>query len=228
MLAYSLIKTVGWRGIAETTAVPRGTDKQKAEVMHMSEAETQRADWTLQTDEELLVRSQERPAVFSILVDRYQEAFLRKAKYVLQSQEEAEDAVQEALVKIYTKAHTFRVMEGASFKSWGYKILLNECFTVYRKLKKDRATLARLDREIAELIPDRAALLEQERKLTTDYVLSLLSQIPDRLSEVLNLHFVQDKPAREIAYTLGISENAVRTRIHRAKKELKEVCIENQ
>lgn len=194
----------------------------------MSEAEKQSTDWTLQTDEELLSYSQERPAVFGVLVDRYQDAFLRKAKYVLQNQEEAEDAVQEALVKIFAKAHTFRVMEGASFKSWAYKILLNQCFTAYGKMKKDRAMLARLDREIAELIPDRAALIEQERKLTSDYVLSLLSQIPDRLSEALKLHFVQDKPAREIANTLGISENAVRTRIHRAKRVLKEICIDNQ
>lgn len=172
-------------------------------------------------DEELLALSQERPEVFSMLVDRYQQAFLRKSRMILRNEEAAEDAVQEAFVKIYTKAHLFHKVEGASFKSWAYKVLMNECFTIYRKAKKDREVLVAIDREIAEIVPDRGLILEEERKLTTDYVLSMVSKLPEVFAKVITMHFVEDRPQREIAEKLGISENAVRTRIHRAKKELK-------
>lgn len=176
-------------------------------------------------DDEVLALSQERPEMFSVLVERYQEAFLRKGRGIFNNSQEAEDAAQETFVKIYTKAHMFRNMEGASFKSWAYKIFLNECFTLYRKLKKDKEALVRLDREIAELIPDRGAIVEQERKLTTDYVLSLISKIPVVFRKAVTLHFVEGLPQKEVADIIGVSENAVRTRIHRAKKGLKSASV---
>jgi len=81
------------------------------------------------SDEELLALSIKKPEVFGILLDRYQNAFLRKSQSVVFSREEAEDIVQETFTKIYTNAHRFEVVPGASFKSWGYRILLNTSFT---------------------------------------------------------------------------------------------------
>ena len=178
------------------------------------------------SDEELLHLSLSNPSVFSLLVERYQGAFLKKGKQILKSPEEAEDAVQEAFVKIYINAESFQKKEGASFKSWGYRIFLNQCFTVYKKLKIEKDFLLLFSQETAELIPDKNISLEHEKKLSADYLLSVVSKLPDILRQVLSLHFIQDKPIKEVAGLLGISEGAVRTRIFRAKKELREKKLE--
>ena len=87
-------------------------------------------------DEEILALSIKRPELFSKLVDKYQDAFLRKAKRVLGDRSEVEDVVQETFTKIYLYSSKFQTQEGASFSSWAYKILMNTTFTQYQKLKK--------------------------------------------------------------------------------------------
>ncbi len=178
------------------------------------------------SDEEILARSAVDPNVFSALVDRYQEAFLRKAsRIILNDPETVRDLVQETFVKIYINASKFQVQEGASFKSWGYKILINTCFTKYKKIKGERVFLNDLDPEIQELVPSKVDVESYEQKLDTDYVLSIISRLPVILGRVLRLHAVEGKPQKEIAKTLGISLGAVRARIHRAKKELKKMDL---
>ena len=58
-------------------------------------------------DEEILRASLDEPAIFEILVQRYQEPLLRAAMRVVRGREEAEDIVQEAFVKMYKNADRF-------------------------------------------------------------------------------------------------------------------------
>ena len=179
-------------------------------------------------DEEILARSVAHPHLFEILVDRYQAAFIRKCEYLLRDERElAPDVVQDAFVKIYLNAGRFKKQEGASFKSWAYKIVVNTCFTALRKLRRESDFTAAIDPELAELIGP-IENREFENKLNTDEVLSLLSKLPELLRRTLHLHSVLGKGQEEIAEIEGISVAAVRTRIHRAKKELKRAGVETQ
>jgi RNA polymerase sigma-70 factor (ECF subfamily) len=126
-------------------------------------------------------------------------------------------------VKIYLNAGKFKVQDGATFKSWGYKILINTCFTKYQKLKSEAVFLQDLDPEIAELIPSKYDANSFEQKLDTDYVLSLISRLPVILGRVLKLYSVDGKSQKDIAKIEGISLGAVRARIHRAKNEIKKI-----
>lgn len=176
------------------------------------------------SDEAILALSVSNPDKFSILVDRYQEAFIRKAGQIIRNDPDmVKDIVQDAFVKIYLNASKFKVQEGASFKSWGYKILINTCFTKYKKIKGDNVYLRDLDPEIAELVPSKDEINSFEQKLDTDYVLSLISKLPVILGRVLRLYSVEGKSQKDIAQMEGISLGAVRARIHRAKKEIKKV-----
>ena len=73
-------------------------------------------------DEEILALSQIEPDIFELIIARYESAFIRKAKSILTNDEDAQDVVQEAFVKIYVAGKRFKVVEGASFSSWGYKM----------------------------------------------------------------------------------------------------------
>jgi len=170
------------------------------------------------SDEDILFMSVKKPSVFEVLIDRYQEPFLNKVRSILGPREEIEDIVQETFVKIYVNAGRFKIQPGASFKSWGYKILLNTTFSHYQKLKKDDGALARVEREVYEAFPDKVDDVE-----TYDFVLSVLVRMPNQLSRALKLHFIDGMPQKEIAVLEGISISAVKTRIYRAKREFKKV-----
>ena len=194
--------------------------------MNLLDSVGQNSSLASRSDEEILALSVTNPDTFSVLVDRYQEAFLRKANYIIKNDPEtSRDIVQDTFVKIYLNAGKFQVQEGASFKSWGYKILINTCFTKYKKLKGEQLFLKDLDPEITELVASKSDLDLQEQKLDTDYVLSLISKLPVILGRVLRLYSVEGKPQKDIAKMEGISLGAVRARIHRAKKEIKKMKL---
>lgn len=169
------------------------------------------------SDEEILALAVKTPDVFAVLLARYQDAFFRKAISILRNREDAEEIVQETFSKMYLYADKFVVKEGASFSSWGYRILMNTAFTRYQKLKKERMHIQKLDPEVYERLPDTAALQFEKLELS-DYIISVLEQMPEQLSRVLSKHFIDGKPQQEIAKEEGISVGAVKTRVHRAKE----------
>ena len=174
------------------------------------------------SDEEILRRSIKKPKLFELLLDRYQDAFLRKAEAIVRNKEEAEDIVQEAFAKVYQNAGRFTVVEGASFKSWAYKILINTAFTHYQKRKRQWQGTAEIDPEIYEMLPDTESR-QFEKEEMTDYLISIFSRMPEHFSKVLKLHFIEGLSQKEIAVLEGVSVGAVKTRVHRAKKEFKKI-----
>lgn len=176
------------------------------------------------SDEVILERSLTHPGLFAVLVERYQEPFLRKAQSVIRGREEAEDIVQETFTKIYFNARRFTPQEGASFKSWGYKILMNTTFTHYQKLKKKGMVHAELEPEFYEALPDPANYSHED--MMRDYVASFLSQMPAQLARPLRLHFMEEYSQKEIAEMEGTTVSAIKTKIYRAKREFQKLLGE--
>lgn len=173
-------------------------------------------------DDEILALSIERPVLFALLVRKYEEPFLRKAARIVGGKEEAEDVVQEAFVKIYMNAAKFKKQEGASFSSWGYRILINTALTHYQKQKRAGTTNVVLDEEVWALIPDRN-LRQFEKKELADVVASVLTRMPPILAKALTAFFIEGKPQEEMASEAGVSVGAIKTRVHRAKLEFKKI-----
>jgi RNA polymerase sigma-70 factor, ECF subfamily len=174
------------------------------------------------SDEELFERSQKKPALFSHLVGRYEDAFLRKAESIVRNREDAEDIVQETFTRIYLYAKNYQKQDGATFRSWAYKILMNTTFTHYQKLKKSRERTIAIDPEVFEFVPEAAYSTAKEDELK-DFVATNLSRIPTQLARALSLHFLEDRSQKEIAQMEDTSVSAVKTRIYRGKQELKKV-----
>lgn len=185
---------------------------------YLSEAAPEKEE---RSDEELLALSLTEPSYFAALVDKYEDAFLRKAERILGEREAAEDAVQEAFTKIYLYANRFKKQEGASFSSWAYRIVINTALTKYQKRKRDRGITVELDPEIYESLPD-GVDTKGERELR-DEIASVLVRMPAPLARALTSHFLEDKPHEVAAKEAGLTEGAVKTRVHRAKKEFRRV-----
>lgn len=170
------------------------------------------------SDEELLFLSVRHPALFALLVRKYEEPFLRKARSIVGDIHEAEDIVQEAFTKIYLHGSKFKKQEGAQFSSWGYRILINTALTHYAKRKRKSQQTVELDEEIWQLIPDRQ-LRQFEHKELSDVVASVLTRMPASMSRALAAFFLEGKSQEEMAEAEGLSVGAIKTRVHRAKKE---------
>ena len=178
-------------------------------------------------DEEVLALSLARPSVFELLVDRYQNDFLRAAFKVVKSKEEAEDIVQESFTKIYLNANRFKNIEGASFRSWAYKIVLNTSFNHYKKLKRTRESVISIDQDFYEGIADvKNGDLEMEADMKA-CISQVLSQLPVHLQGVLKKFYLEDKSQKQIAEEEGVSTVAVKMRLFRAKRMFKKIIEQN-
>jgi len=174
-------------------------------------------------DHEILMLSVSHPDVFSVIVDRYQRAFIDKVTGILRNREEAYDVVQDTFVKIYVNAHRFKVQEGASFRSWAYKILLNTCFSFCKKRKREREFMSRADDDVIMFIGTLDK--EFERRINLDRFLSIVSKVPAAMARILQMAAIDGKSNKDIADAEHISLGAVRTRLHRARKEFKKAAI---
>ncbi len=172
-------------------------------------------------DEEILALSLEKPSVFEVLVDRYQRDFFRTALKIVHHKEEADDIIQDSFTKIYLNAQKFKKVEGASFKSWAYKIVINTALTHYKKIKKIRENIKPIDSNIYNELPDSGVKdLELENDVKV-LVSETLRQIPNHLNGVLKKYYLEDKSQKEIAEEENVSVATVKMRIFRAKKAFK-------
>jgi RNA polymerase sigma-70 factor (ECF subfamily) len=175
-------------------------------------------------DEEILRRSQRDPTQFAHLMARYEEPFLRKAYSVVRNHEEAEDIVQETFTKMYLYAKRYKKQEGATFKSWAYRILMNTAFTHYQKIKRVGPRTEYMDaveyggagpvlraEEIGDASDARRVVAETIRKM------------PEHLGKLLALYYLEDKSYQEIAERESIPLSTLKMRLFRAKRLFKKM-----
>lgn len=187
---------------------------------NMRKANREPGAWDALSDVEVLTLSRTDPEAFGVLVDRYEDAFLRKAQGILYSREDAEEVVQDTFTRIYLYGDRYSPQEGASFSSWSYLILTRLAFTRYQKRKKERGRTAAMEPEAFERLPDTESFLED--MTVRDEVLSALARLPEAAARVLTLQFLEGKSQEEIAAIEGSTVSAVKTRVHRAKKQFKD------
>jgi RNA polymerase sigma-70 factor (ECF subfamily) len=171
------------------------------------------------SDEEILARTQSEPWLFTVLLERYQAAFLRKAQSIIFNEQDAEEVVQDAFTKIYMNAHRFEVREGAKFSSWAYTILVNTALTRYQRCMKEGKRTMLLDPEYIEQLgemKEHSGFGENK-----DAIERVLIQMPGHFARVLRLHYLEHWSHKDIADETGESVGAIKARIHRAKEEFR-------
>ena len=168
-------------------------------------------------DEVVLASSQERAALFGLLVDRYQPSFLRGAERVVRDHGEAEDVVQEAFVKMYRYAKRFKKGEDRKFSSWAYKIVLNTAITHYHKVKKRDWLLPEdVDPTVGGAhVRLKEAVIGRE---TDEVVRSVLGMMPEDLGGLLRAYYLEDKSYKTIANERDMSIGALKMKLFRARK----------
>lgn len=164
-------------------------------------------------------------ARFEILMRRHNQRLFRTARAILRDDAEAEDAVQQAYLAAFAKLDQFR--GDARFSTWLTRIAVHEALKRLRR----RGRLADLD--VVEAA-DEDALAVGSRTPEDDAsggeLRALLEEAIDSLPESYRVVFVmrdvEELDTRETAECLELSEEAVRVRLHRARKALREWLYE--
>ena len=185
------------------------------------------ADAEALTDAEILARARREPSLFAVLVRRYESPLLRRARLILHSPEDAEEAVQDAFTKMYLYADKYQEQEGATFSSWAYTILNRVAYTKYRAKTVERGRVAELEPEHYESLPDARAEFLEDLSIRNE-VIAALAKLPETAAKILKMQFIEGKTQEEIAKSEDLSIPAVKTRVHRAKKLFKQAYDEQK
>lgn len=158
---------------------------------------------------------------FACLVLKYELRLLGYVKKISQSdQEEAEDILQEAFIKIWKNLNGYDPR--LTLESWLFRIVHNETISFWRKktsFGKDRTVAIDDDRLMEMFAEDQTS--ETNRDQTFKLIENVLPMLKQEYREVLVLKFLEDKSYEEISDILKIPEGTVATRINRAKKSFR-------
>ena len=166
-------------------------------------------------DEEVMLQVRDgAPAKLRILFERYQLPLFNFYCRTIGDRSVSADLVQEVFYRILKYRHTYR--PGIPFRTWMYRIARNARFD---RMKKS-ATQTSLPLEPRQPA-DPADSLQQQQQ--TALLHQALMKLPPEKREVLVLSRFQDLDHREISQLLGCEVGAVKVRIFRALRELREI-----
>ncbi|HTA80565.1 MAG TPA: sigma-70 family RNA polymerase sigma factor [Terracidiphilus sp.] len=145
---------------------------------------------------------------------------------LLKNEADAEDAAQETVIKVYQNLRHFR--GDAQFRTWVLSIARNEGLGRLRKQgsRREESLDANTDEHTGDFTP---AILTNwreipsdalEQKELRDILLSAIQRLPEIYRNIVVLRDVEEMDIRETAAALGISEGAVKVRLHRARAML--------
>ena len=167
------------------------------------------------SDEELM--SQVRNGVsemLGVLFERYHVPLFNFYLKLSGNRPVSEDLVQDVFFRILKYRHSYR--PETPFKAWMYQIARNARLDYLRKRKPETSFEPEMSPAV---VPTDTAQQTQE----TELLRSALMQISEDKREVLVLSRFQDLKYEEIAQMLGCEVNTVKTRVHRAMQELRQV-----
>jgi RNA polymerase sigma-70 factor (ECF subfamily) len=125
----------------------------------------------------------------------------------------AEDLMQDVLISVHTKLHTWRT--DAPFAPWLFAIARYRAIDFLRREKRKGLHVDIADENILPPV-----LPEAESRLAGNDILTALDHLSPRDRELVELCRIRENSPAEVAGTLGISEGAVKTGLHRAVKRL--------
>ncbi|WP_020663980.1 RNA polymerase sigma factor [Amycolatopsis benzoatilytica] len=134
----------------------------------------------------------------------------RFAHSLCATQEDAEDAAQEALIVLYRKIGTLRA--SGALAAWMFRIVRHECLR--------RVRLIRWRPELPSAVPSAEDAVLQ--RLEAERIAAAIAALPPDQRQVLIMRDIQAHPGRMVADVLGLSVAAMKSRLHRARAAMRD------
>ncbi len=125
---------------------------------------------------------------------------------LLPQQCDREDAVQEAIAKAWQKQSTLR--NDRAMRAWVVRILINECYTLLRRRKREQPT---------DTFPEWEAALDAQPQLY-----QIFTSLDEKYRLPMALHYVEGYSVQEAAQMLGLPQGTLKSRLYRGRLLLKD------
>lgn len=160
-------------------------------------------------------------ALFEVLMRRHNRRVYRAARAILRDETEAEDAMQDAYVAAFRHLREFQGR--SAFSTWLVRIAVHEAL---QRLRRKRLAAGIADDDLEEATMGTTHLPSPEKVASDGEVRAVLEQtidaLPAAFRAVFVLRTVEELSGPETAEVLGIPEETVRTRLHRARALLRD------
>ncbi len=154
---------------------------------------------------------------FITMVSPFKDKIFRLAKRLLISTEEAEDATQEVMVKLWTKNET--LSELRSMEAMAMTMTKNYCLDQLKSKRAGNLTL------VHNNYTDNQASLQQKMEDVDSWswVEKIINDLPEQQKLIIQMRDIEQYEFEDIAKTLGISEATIRVSLSRARKTIREI-----
>ena len=175
------------------------------------------------TDEKLIARFQDGDInAYNELVDRYKDRLLNFVFRYFNNREQAEDVVQDTLIKLYTHASYYKNI--AKFSTWIYTIAKNNALTELRKNKRKRtdSLWTNEGKPIEIEMKDESLERTVHNKIAVEELNKYLDEIPENFRIAVGLRDFLELTYDEISKILEIPIGTIKSRINRGRIQLSE------
>ena len=150
---------------------------------------------------------------FSRIIIQNKEAMYKTAIVILRNEDDAYDALQDALIKMYRNIQKLENLE--AFKSWSRRIIVNSCYDIINKNKK-----------IIDINTKLTNIYEETREDAyecEDETVKILDRLEPDLRLTATLYYYNELTVKEISGIINIPEGTVKSRLSRAREKLYEI-----
>ena len=155
---------------------------------------------------------------YGFLVEKYQAMVFTLCVRMLQDQDDAQDAAQEAFIKCFQSLKSFK--GDSKFSTWLYKITYYHCIDVLKRNKK--SLTYEIDENVleGEFAPLDGFLEELDSNETTLLLNTAISNLSPDEQVILQLYYYEELPLKEIAEVVSLTMENVKIKLFRARKKL--------
>ena len=175
------------------------------------------------SDEKLILRFQEGDInAYNELVKRYKDRLFNFVLRYFNNVEQAEDVVQDTLIKLYTHASYYKNV--AKFSTWIFTIAKNNALTELRKIKRKKTdSLWTDDGQVIDINSKEESLDSKvQNEIAIDQLNKFLDEIPENFRMAVVLRDFQELSYEEISKILEIPIGTIKSRINRGRIQLAE------
>ena len=154
------------------------------------------------------------------MYNQYCDGMFMVANRFVKNSMEAEDIVQEAFIKAFSKLHQYS--GEVTFGAWLKRIVINKSIDVLKSKKQQLLDLDEVHLKVVDATNDDWLV---DDLITLDEVKEAIEKLPDKYKYVVMLYLIEGYDHQEISQILNITEVASRTHLSRGKTKLQELLI---
>ncbi|MDW7695392.1 sigma-70 family RNA polymerase sigma factor [Flammeovirgaceae bacterium SG7u.111] len=176
----------------------------------------------LEEELKIIEKAKTNPAAFSDLYDRYYKDIFVFINRRTEDTELTADLVSQVFLKAMTNLNKYE-FRGFPFSSWLYRVATNQVNEFFRKSNKQR-TVYLEEHHVDNLMGE----VEEHKDDKMHLLIKLLEQLNEDEVFLLELRFFEEKPFKEVAYILDITESNAKVKIYRILDKLRNIAKRNE